>query len=96
MEILRNAEWSESEPKLFHYRQGRDEIDLVLEDRAGNIAAVEVKASASIQPRDWRALKRLRDAGDKDFRCGVLLYAGEATVPLSDRLFAVPLSGLWA
>jgi predicted AAA+ superfamily ATPase len=36
----------------FHYRQGRDEIDVVLEDRAGNVAAVEVKASASIRARD--------------------------------------------
>jgi hypothetical protein len=96
MEILRHAEWSESAPKLFHYRQARDEIDVVLEDRAGDIAAVEVKASASINPRDWRALQRLREAKGRAFRCGVLLYTGESTVPLSDRIFAVPISGLWA
>ena len=96
MEILRHAEWSEPAPKLFHYRQGREEIDVVLENRAGEIATVEVKASASIQERDWRALARLRDARGKRFRCGVLLYTGEATVPLSDRIFAVPISGLWA
>ncbi len=95
MEILRDAEWSETAPNLFHYRQDRDEIDVVLEDRAGKIAAVEVKASASVQSRDWRALERLRDARGKSFRCGVLLYTGEATVPLSDRIFAVPISGLW-
>jgi len=96
MEILRHAEWSEGMPTTFHYRQGRDEIDVVLEDRAGNIAAVEVKASASIRVRDWRALERLRDAKGKGFRCGVLVYTGEATVPLGDRIFAVPISGLWA
>lgn len=96
MEILRHAEWSERAPSLFHYRQGRDEIDVILEDRAGAIAAVEVKASASIHPRDWRALSRLRDARGKRFRCGVVLYTGESTVPLSDRIFAVPISGLWA
>jgi predicted AAA+ superfamily ATPase len=96
MEILRHAEWSERAPKIFHYRQGRDEIDIVLEDRSGGIAAIEVKASASIQPRDWRALSRLRDARGKSFRCGVLLYAGETTLALSDRIFAVPISGLWA
>jgi predicted AAA+ superfamily ATPase len=95
MEILRHADWSEKAPKPFHYRQGRDEIDVVLEDQAGNIAAVEVKASASIRARDWRALERLRDAKGKSFRCGVLLYTGAATVPLSDRIFAVPISGLW-
>lgn len=96
MEILRHAEWSEKAPKVFHYRRGRDEIDVVLEDRAGNIAAVEVKASASINERDWRALQRLRDVKGDDFHCGVLLYTGESTVPLSDRIFAVPISGLWA
>lgn len=96
MEILRHAEWSEQTPKLFHYRRGRDEIDVVLENRAGDIACVEVKASASIQSRDWRALSRLRDARGKGFRCGVLLYTGENTVPLGDRIFAVPISGLWA
>lgn len=96
MEILRHAEWSERAPKLFHYRRERDEVDLVIEDRAGDIACVEVKASASVQARDWRALEHLRDARGKSFRCGVLLYTGENTVPLSDRIFAVPISGLWS
>ena len=96
MEILRHAEWSKRAPKIFHYRQLNDEIDVVLEDRSGAIAAIEVKASASIQQRDWRALSRLRDARGKSFRCGVLLYAGETTLALSDRIFAVPISGLWA
>jgi predicted AAA+ superfamily ATPase len=95
MEILRHAEWSERAPKLFHYRQGRDEIDVVLEDRAGDVACVEVKSRASVQTRDWRALERMRDKKGKAFRCGVLLYTGESTVPLSDRIFAVPVSGLW-
>jgi uncharacterized protein len=96
MEVLRLAEWSAAAPKLFHYRQGRDEVDVVLEDRAGDIAAIEVKASASIKASDWRALGRLRDARGKSFRCGVVLYTGEATVPLSERIFGVPISGLWA
>jgi hypothetical protein len=70
--------------------------NVILEDRAGAIAAVEVKASASMRPSDWRTLARLRDARDKRFRCGVILHTGESTVPLSDRIFAVPISGLWA
>ncbi|HET9676294.1 MAG TPA: ATP-binding protein [Solirubrobacterales bacterium] len=96
MEIVRHAESSEEIPRVFHYRRDRDEVDLVLENRAGEICAVEVKASASIRDKDWQALARLRDARSKSFRCGVLLYAGAQTIPLGDRLFAVPLSGLWA
>jgi uncharacterized protein len=96
MEVLRHAESSADPPRVFHYRRNRDEIDLVLENRAGEIAAIEVKASASLSRGDSKALERLRDARSKDFRCGVVIYAGDQTVPLGDRLFAVPLSGLWA
>jgi predicted AAA+ superfamily ATPase len=80
MEILRHAEWSKRAPKPFHYRQGRDEIDVVLEDRAGNVAVVEVKASASIRARDWRALERLREAKGKSFRCGDWIRTGDLRV----------------
>lgn len=96
MEILRLAEWSSEMPEIYHYRQGSNEIDLVLESRAGEICAIEAKASVTLREKDWRQLARLRDARSDSFRCGVLFYSGEKTVPLGDRLFAVPLSGLWA
>lgn len=96
MELVRHADSSEENPKAHHYRRGRDEIDVVLENRAGDICAIEVKASATIRDKDWGALARLRDARPKSFRCGVLFYTGAQTLPLGDRLFAVPLSGLWA
>lgn len=96
MEIVKHADWSEEAPRVYHYRRGRDEIDLVLENRGGDIAAVEVKASVSLAAGDWRAMAKLRDARSASFRCGVLFYTGKDTVPLGDRLFAVPLSGLWA
>jgi predicted AAA+ superfamily ATPase len=38
MEVLKHAGWSAEQPRLFHYRQGRDEIDLVLERRSGDSA----------------------------------------------------------
>lgn len=96
MEVLRLADWAATTPKVFHYRRGRDEIDLVLETRSGEIAAIEVKASATVREADWRALARLRDARGTSFRCGALLYTGSATVPVGDRIFAVPISALWA
>lgn len=95
MEIIKHAEWSDKGARLHHYRRGRDEVDLILEDRSGMIAAVEVKASAGVSERDWRAMAKLRDARGRDFRCGTVLYAGKETVPLGDRIFAAPLSGLW-
>jgi hypothetical protein len=29
-------------------------------------------------------------------RAGVVIYAGEQTLPLSDRIWALPISALWS
>lgn len=96
MEIVKHTEWADEQAGVHHYRRGANEIDLVLENRAGDIGAVEVKSSASISARDWQSLAKLRNAYGSGFRCGFLVHTGADTVPLGDRLFAVPLSGLWA
>ncbi|HSZ14068.1 MAG TPA: ATP-binding protein [Solirubrobacteraceae bacterium] len=96
MELLRVSEWADTDARLYHYRQGREEIDLILESRAGDIAAVEVKASATVRPRDYTAIAKLRGARGEHFKAGIVLYAGQQTVPLGDRIWAVPISGLWA
>ena len=51
---------------------------------------------ASVTKADWRALGKLRDKLGERFRCGAVVYTGDQTIPLGDRLYAVPLSGLWA
>jgi len=96
MEIIKHAEWSDDPPRIYHYRRKQDEIDLVLENRAGDIAAIEVKSAAAVSEKDWRALKKLRDKRGDSFRGGVVIHTGAQTIPLGDRLFAVPLSGLWS
>jgi len=97
MELLRLADVSEAEASLFHYRDkaGR-EVDIVLESGSGDIAGVEVKPGASVDRDDFAGLRRLRDKLDARFKVGVILYAGERTLPFGDRLAAVPFAGLWA
>lgn len=95
MELVKHAEWSAVAPRVFHYRQAADEVDLVFESRPGDVAAVEVKARVSLSRSDWRVLAKLRDKLGDRFKCGVIVYAGEQTIPLGDRLYAVPVSGLW-
>jgi predicted AAA+ superfamily ATPase len=80
------ADSSEQKPEVFHYRRDRDEVDLVLESRAGEICAIEVKSSSKIREKDWAALQRLRDARSNSFICGVLFYTGAQTIKLSDRI----------
>jgi len=98
MEVMRHLEWADADANanLYHYRNNNDEVDVVLEDRSGDIACIEVKAAATIRERDWRPLAKLRDARKGRFRAGFVIYAGAQTVPLGDRLWAVPVSGLWA
>jgi predicted AAA+ superfamily ATPase len=95
MEIVKQLTASATDAKAYHYRSGRDEIDLVLESRAGSLVGVEVKAGASLGAADWRALAKVRDAAGDRFACGVIFYCGAQTLPLTDRLWAVPISGLW-
>ena len=48
MEIVMHAQWAETDVSVHHYRDGSSEIDIVLESRSGDITAIEVKASASL------------------------------------------------
>ena len=94
-ELLKHASWAEQTVRLFHYQREREDIDFIIENNAGEIAAVEVKAATSIDRRDRRWLERLRDARSERFKAGIVIHSGAQTTPLGDRLWAVPFSGLW-
>jgi uncharacterized protein len=96
MEIVKHQSWAQEDSTLRHYRVGDDEIDIVLEAQSGDLVAVEVKTRASVHRGDWRVIGKLRDKRSDRFRAGVVLYTGSQTVPLGDRIWAVPISGLWS
>jgi predicted AAA+ superfamily ATPase len=95
-ELKRQASWHENDLTFFHYRdKDQYEVDLVLEQYGGKIAGVEVKAAGTVREKDFRGLKRLRQATGEQFSAGVVLYDGEGVLPFGDRLFAVPIGALW-
>jgi predicted AAA+ superfamily ATPase len=97
MEVLKYASWSEVDPRIYHFRdRWGGEVDLVLEDRAGRIVAIEIKAKASLSQKDASVLAKLRDSLGEQFTAGVIINSGEQTVPLGERLWSLPVSGLWA
>jgi uncharacterized protein len=95
MEILKHVDWAQTRVRQYHYRDGRDEVDVILETRSGDIAAVEVKAAATIKTSDYAPMEKLRDRRGDSFIAGFVLYSGAETLGLSDRIWAVPISALW-
>ena len=95
-EVLKQASWADVETRAYHYQRRDEDVDLILEDRAGDIACVEVKAAATLAAKDWRWLAKLRDARGSSFRAGIVVASVAQTTPLGDRLWAVPYSVLWA
>ncbi|MFA6958638.1 MAG: DUF4143 domain-containing protein [Thermoanaerobaculia bacterium] len=83
-------------PLRFHHFRDKDgvEVDLVIERAGRELAGVEVKAASTVSEKDFRGLRKLREAAGKRFRGGVVLYDGEAAVSFGDDLFALPISAL--
>jgi uncharacterized protein len=97
-EIVRQASVSELAPQLHlhHYRDQRgNEIDLILELSSGEVVGIEVKASATPRLRDAAGLSLLRDKLGNRFRQGIVLHLGPESIPLGERISAVPLASLW-
>jgi predicted AAA+ superfamily ATPase len=96
MELRKQAGWAVNRVSLFHFRtQVGQEVDVVIERPDGDIVGIEIKASATIEPRDMNGFKALAEIAGKRFRGGILLYTGQKTVPFGSGIQAVPLSRLW-
>ncbi len=95
-EVSKLAGQSPDPASISHYRD-RDqvEVDFVIE-QAGRILGVEVKAAATVKPDDFHGLKRLQDATGEAFACGIVLHDGERIQRTGEKLFAMPISQLWA
>jgi len=95
-ELRKHASTADGDYRLLYYRDhDQYEVDLVVEDAGGQLIGVEVKAAASIKQSDLKGLKRLASTTGDRFKLGVVLYDGTETIPLGNRLQAVPISTLW-
>ncbi|MGH8200947.1 MAG: ATP-binding protein [Steroidobacteraceae bacterium] len=96
-ELIKGAAWSKERISIFHYRdKDQLEVDFVLENPAGQIVGVEVKAAASVTQRDFGGLERVASAAGSAFVQGILLYDGEQTLSFGKNLRAAPLPTMWA
>jgi predicted AAA+ superfamily ATPase len=96
VELLKACSWARVDTRAFHWRdQGGREVDLLLERRDGSIVALEHKLGASVSAEDFKHLAFLRDRLGERFAGGAVIYTGENTLPFGERLWAVPVEGLW-
>jgi hypothetical protein len=96
-ELLKHLAFSEKGLTLNHYRtQTNIEVDFVLENRLGKLTGIEVKASGSVDGKDFKAMRHLKETEPHSFQRGIVLYAGREVVPFAVDMFAVPLSMFWA
>ncbi len=96
MELMKQATWSKVRASLFHFRtHSGQEVDIILEDAAGNLVGVEVKASTTVTAEDFKGLRFFLDAVEERFLRGIVLYAGNEMIPFGDKLAAMPVSALW-
>jgi hypothetical protein len=97
-ELIKHATWSEEEVQFYHFRDkvGR-EVDLVIELSDGRVIGVEVKASMTVKPEDFKGLSAFSEYAKDKFMHGVLLYSGDKILPfrINGVLFhALPISSL--
>ncbi len=95
-EIIKQANVSAARPAVLHYRTSDGlEVDAVVESRGGRVCGVEVKAAATLVPRDSRGLRNLATALGDGFGTGVILHMGREAAQLDPKIWALPISALW-
>ncbi len=96
-QMIAMSGWQDGETRFYHYRdKDQVEVDLVMEI-SGEVWGIEVKASASVQSKDGAGLRRLSEAAKSKFQGGLVLYDGDAILPIDKEknIYAVPLKRLW-
>ena len=97
MELRKQSAWSETQPELYFWRTASgQEVDIVLEDSAGRLVGIEIKAGATLGGADVRGLQAMAGAAGKRWVRGVVLYTGAEVVPFAANLHGLPMSQLWA
>lgn len=96
-EIAKLATATDGEFLFHHYRdKDQNEVDLVIENEAGDIVGIEVKAAATVTAGDFAGLRKLAAACQPRFRCGLVLHDDDKVHAFGEGMYAAPLASLWA
>jgi hypothetical protein len=97
MELRKQSAWSETQPGFYFWRTASGlEVDIVMEDGAGRLVGIEIKAGATLGGSEVRGLRAMAGAAGRRWVRGVVLYTGNEVIPFAENLHALPMSQLWA
>lgn len=93
-ELFKNVKYLNTPAEIYFYRtHDKEEIDFIIE-KAGEIIAVEVKMSQTIQGKDFKNIGRLMESGN-NLKTGLVLYMGDKLLTFGKNMRAVPMSVLF-
>ncbi len=93
VELKKHQTWSSVPFEIYHYRtQEGEEIDFILETFQGDIIAIEVKTSSSVDAKAYRTIKKLQEELPHKHIKGFVFYSGNHIIPLAKNIWALPLS----
>ncbi len=96
MELRKQAAWSVTQPQFFFWRTASgQEVDILLEDSAGRVVGIEVKAGATLGGNDVRGLESLAKAVGPKWIRGIVLYMGTEVIPFAQNLHGLPWASIW-
>lgn len=85
----------EDAPRLFHFREDRYEVDLVVEAHDGRAFGIEIKLKSSPGESDLNGLRRLRRSSGPRWGGGVLLCRAPVGRLADYDLAIAPLDAVW-
>jgi predicted AAA+ superfamily ATPase len=95
-ELKKQSTWSKTRPDIYHFRTtSGTEVDIILENRQGEIVGIEVKSAEKISTDDFKGLKLLSEQMNEKFIKGIVFYCGSQVVPFGKNLWALPINCIW-
>jgi uncharacterized protein len=96
-ELQKIATWSDQRCSFSHFRdKDKNEVDIVIENRRGDVVGIEVKSSATVSSSDFSGMRKLAEACGDRFIQGLVLYDHDQVIPFGANMMAAPLSCLWS
>lgn len=97
-ELLKHIEYSQSSPKMYHYRTNdKKEIDFIIE-KGDKIFAIEVKSSLSFKADAFKHIIDFQNKTKNKDIVGIVFYGGDKIIPFGDekyKRYALPLNILF-